>query len=431
MTTTYDPHHPAYLDEADVREELARVHDLCNGCRRCTDLCTVFPTLFEMLDGVRDHDAGLLTPSQQDRVSAPCYQCKLCYLNCPYVPGQHERAIDFPRLMQRATAMQWANGLVSAGEKRTTRILGRPRLLGRLATRASTGDGHGSLFRTAVSRLTGVSAVRLLSPTARQRFSTWFRERPKVSLVRAVGRVTVFPTCLVEYQQPVIGKDLVKVYERNGIECELTAAGCCGAALLDAGDVEHFRRVAEANVATLAAEVRTGTEIVVPQPTCSYAIRQEYPRHVGDALAADARLVADHTHDAAEYLVDIHASGHAALDIDFAGDVPDRITYHAPCRLRAQDIGLTSRDLLKLTGADVTVVQHCSGMGGTWGLRAGNEDVSVSVAARLGAEIESAGGDAVAGDCHFANTAIVEQTGRTPHHPLQIIARAYGIAEEL
>ena len=33
-----------------------------------------------------------------------------------------------------------------------------------------------------------------------------------------------------------------------------------------------------------------------------------------------------------------------------------------------------------------------------------------------------AGGDVVAGDCHLANTAIVEQTGRTAQHPLQVMA---------
>jgi hypothetical protein len=37
----------------------------------------------------------------------------------------------------------------------------------------------------------------------------------------------------------------------------------------------------------------------------------------------------------------------------------------------------------------------------------------------------------VAGDCHLANTAINEQIGQEPIHPLQLIARAYGIGEEI
>ncbi|HEY3484631.1 MAG TPA: hypothetical protein VGK49_04560, partial [Ilumatobacteraceae bacterium] len=100
------------------------------------------------------------------------------------------------------------------------------------------------------------------------------------------------------------------------------------------------------------------------------------------------------------------------------------------CHLRAQNIGLRSRDLLRLTGTTVKVVQQCSGTDGTWGLRSRNESVAVPMAQRLGAEIERAAGEAIAGDCHLANTAIREQTGRVPLHPIQLVARAYGIAEE-
>ena len=56
MTTTYDPYHPQYLDEGDVRAELTRVFDLCHGCRLCVNLCSSFPTLFEFAD--RDYDCS-------------------------------------------------------------------------------------------------------------------------------------------------------------------------------------------------------------------------------------------------------------------------------------------------------------------------------------------------------------------------------------
>ena len=38
--------------------------------------------------------------------------------------------------------------------------------------------------------------------------------------------------------------------------------------------------------------------------------------------------------------------------------------------------------------------------------------------------------DLVAGDCHLANTAITEGAGKQPVHPLQVLARAYGIQED-
>ncbi len=109
---------------------------------------------------------------------------------------------------------------------------------------------------------------------------------------------------------------------------------------------------------------------------------------------------------------------------------PRTVAYHTPCHLRAQNIGFKSRDLMKLTGAKVVLVQECSGVDGMWGLRAENVALSVPHAEKLGAAIARADAEVVAGDCHLANGAIVEQTGRVPMHPIQILARAYGIAPE-
>jgi glycerol-3-phosphate dehydrogenase subunit C len=289
------------------------------------------------------------------------------------------------------------------------------------------GAKPGTLVRKIVEKTAGVSSVRLLPPFARERFSTWFKRRPNVRIGKRQGRVALFPTCLVEYQEPTIGHDLVKVYERNGIEVTLADVGCCGAPWLHSGDVDRFVKVARKNVAELAAEVRKGKEIVVPQPTCGYVLKRDYRDYVP---GADASAVAEHTYDAAEYLMKVHRGDGTSLDTEFDGEVPDTITYHTPCHLRAQNIGLKSRDLMKLTGAKIKLVQQCSGIDGMWGLRAENAEISVPIAKKLGDEIVKAKGQVVAGDCHLANTAITEQTGEVPLHPIQVMARAYGITEE-
>ena len=235
MTTTYDPHHPLYLDEADVREEMTRVYDLCHGCRLCFKFCTSFPTLFDYVDRFDDQDAGRLTPAEQDQVVSECFQCKLCYINCPYIPELHEWALDFPRLMLRADAMRHANGHQPTKQKITNQAMARTDVIGTvgsltapIANKAIEAPS-GSFVRRAMAKTTGVSATRLLPPYAKQRFSTWFKKHTARLGRKRQGKVTVFPTCLVEYQDVQLGKDLVQVYERNGIECGATEAGCCGA----------------------------------------------------------------------------------------------------------------------------------------------------------------------------------------------------------
>jgi Fe-S oxidoreductase len=433
MTTTYDPHDPAYWDEADLRQELTRVYDLCHGCRLCFKFCTAFPSLFDMIDQHDDQDAARLTPAEQDRVVHECFNCKLCYVNCPYIPAQHEWAIDFPRLMSRAKAVEHEHGTPIAQARLTDQFLGRTDLLGKVGSATAplmnklTGT-PGSVPRKVMEKTVGIAAERVLPPYAKERFSTWFKKRARLRFSRRQGRVAIFPTCLVEYSDTGIGKDLVRVFEHNGIECSLPEGQmCCGAPWLHAGDVKRFTRHAEKNIKVLAMAVRDGNDIVVPEPTCSYVLKRDYKDYVG---GPDAELVARSTYDAAEYLMDVHKGEGGGLDTTFDGPVPEQITYHAPCHLRAQNIGLRSRDLLKLTGAKVTVVAECSGIDGTWGMRAENYDASRAVAKKMRIAIEKAGNDAVAGDCSLANGGIVQETGTTPMHPIRFVARAYGIPEE-
>lgn len=445
MTITYDPQDPAYWDETDLRGEMTRVFDLCHGCRMCFKLCPAFPSLFEMVDEFDDQDAARMTPAQQDRVVDECFNCKLCYVICPYIPGQSEWELDFPRLMLRAEQVRHRNEKQSLKAKLTTQALGRTDLAGKantaLAPLANKAIGTpGSATRKLMEKTVGIAAQRMLPPYARQRFSTWFTKRraagaataPGAGAAERTGTAVLFPTCIVEYQAPGVGQDLVKVCERNGVACELPEGEvCCGAPWLHAGDVDRFVEQGRKNVTILAEALRAGgpdATVVVPQPTCSYVLKNDYVDYIG---GPDAELVAARTKDAAEYLMGLHKDeGSPPLDTEFTGEVPEAVTYHAPCHLRAQNIGLKSRDLLKLTGTKITVVSECSGIDGTWGYRQENFDASRGVARKMANAVEKADNDAVAGDCHLANGAIVQETGRHPSHPVQFLARAYGIPEE-
>jgi glycerol-3-phosphate dehydrogenase subunit C len=437
VTTTYDPRDPAYHDLGDLRGELGRVFDLCHGCRLCLSLCPSFPTMFDAIDA-RDGAVDEMTPAEQDRVVDECYQCKLCYVKCPYVPP-HEWQLDFPRLMLRAVSArrEHEGGLAGLRERVTTEVLGRTDLLGRVASVAAPLANlalrtPGSGLRKAMDKLVGVSSQRVLPPFAKVRFSTWFEARAAAGGTRPgrpeQGKAAIFPTCLVEYQDPGIGHDLVKVYERNGVSCSLVdRAACCGAPFLHAGDFDGFLRQARRNLPGLIVAVRSGKDIVVPQPTCGYVLKRDYPEYLD---TDEARLVGEHTYDASEYLWRLHRGESTEIDTDFPGEVPESTAYHLPCHLQAQNIGMRSRDLLKLTGTKVTVVNKCSGIDGMWGLRSSNYELAKKVAGPLRDAIGRADADVVAGDCRLANGAITEETGRRVRHPLQQLARAYGIPEE-
>jgi glycerol-3-phosphate dehydrogenase subunit C len=424
----YDPLHDDYDNPSDARRERDRTFQICSDCRICVRLCPSFKSLFRMIDE-RDNgatDVTFLSDQQHRQVVDECYQCKLCYVVCPYTPGQEQEwKVDFPRLMLRSLTVQTKEHKPQKG----ARLLARTDLQGKLATSLATvvnATNRTKPMRFVMEKTTGISRERDIPTFTKVRFTKWFRSRrPKPAPAEAVTRdpVVLFPTCLVEYQQPAIGKAVVGVYERNGIACEVPEGQvCCGMPWLDAGDVDRFEEAAKRNVEALAPAVKEGKAVVVPQPTCAYVLKNEYADFLG---TDDARLVAENTFDVSEYLIVRHKE--AALDTSFDGTTYDTITWHAACHYRAQQIGPKCMDLMTLTGADVTMVERCSAIDGTWGLRAENVDMARQIAKPLMEAVSKADTDLVAGDCQLANTAIREGTGKQPIHPIQVLARAYGL----
>jgi Fe-S oxidoreductase len=234
----------------------------------------------------------------------------------------------------------------------------------------------------------------------------------------------LFATCTVDYNDPATGRATVGVLERNGVDVALPAQRCCGMPYLDGGALEEAKALIRENVSALAAEVRAGREIVVPGPTCSYMLKQEYPWLDG---SEDAKLVAANTRDVFEYLAKLHAAG--ALDTRFVRPLGE-VTYHVPCHLRAQNIGTKSADVLRLVpGTTVNVIERCSAVDGTWGFKKEYYELSLKVAKPL-FDAVAAGGPVTATDCPLAALQIAQGTGRAPRHPIRLLAEAYGLEDD-
>jgi len=421
LTTT------AFWDLGKVDTELRRVYDICAGCRRCLPLCPSFKVMFDRLDvEAVDGDVEKLPAADVKEVVDLCYQCKLCYNHCPYTPP-HRWAVDFPRLMLRARAAEARRTGVTLQD----RMLGNTDLVGKLGSLAaplSNWLNELAVHRAFMEAVAGIHRGRRLPKFHRPTFSTWFRSTAKPAAAEggrtATRKVALFATCSVEYNAPAVGRAAVRVLERNAVDVTVPEQRCCGMPYLDGGAVEQCRALVRANVRTLAEAVRDGREIVSPGPTCSYMLKQEYP-WLDDS--EDARLVAANTRDLFEYLARLLAEG--ALDTRFTRPV-GAVTYHVPCHLRAQNIGLKSADVLRaIPGATVHVVERCSAVDGTWGFKTQYFDLSMKLAQPLFDAVRAGGTSTVATDCPLAALQIAQGTGVEPRHPVQVLTAAYGIDE--
>ncbi len=408
-----------FLERAALDAELTRVFEKCHDCRRCLPLCPSFPALFDAIDA-HEQEAAALSDAERRRVIDLCYQCKLCYNNCPYHPP-HEWLIDFPKLMSRAKLVQAREEGIPLPE----RIGQRQDLLGKAS--CLTASLTNAAFRNRATRL----LMEKLSGIDRRWQMPSYQPRPvsrQLGDKRPAGpgrngRALLFGTCFVEYSEARTARAALQVLEHNGVAVEYGYEICCGAPFLHGGDLDSARRNAARLVEVLHREVRAGVPVLVPGPTCSYQIKHELPELCpGEA----AREVAARTYDLGEYLFEL------AREQKLNREFPRRfgkVAYHLPCHLKSQNIGFRSARLLGLVADEVEMLDHCSGVDGTWGMQARNFDLSQRIADKLVHSIERGEPERVATDCPLAALRIEQRTGRRADHPVILLRDAYGLGE--
>jgi glycerol-3-phosphate dehydrogenase subunit C len=421
----HDPKSEAFWDRKDLRREMLRVFDVCQGCRLCFKFCPSFPSLFNAIDDAHDGETDKLTDAEMREVVDLCFQCKLCFVNCPYTPDQnHPFQVDFPRLMLRDRMVRAREEGVTAQD----RFLGNPDLtgaIGSLTTPFSNWAIRSPFARRLMEKTIGVHRDREIPRFHRTTFERWFRKCEKRLARRSKGtggKVALFYTCSVNYNEPDIGRSAVQVLAHHDVAIVIPEQRCCGMPYLDGGDYAGAMENLRFNVRSMRRFADDGYSIVALQPTCSYVLRKEYPWL---EATEGSRAVASATTDICEFLMKLHAEG--KLDTAFKSS-PGRVLYHFPCHLKAQQIGQKSRELLQLIpGCQVDTIDRCSGMDGTWGMKRQYYEASRKVASPIILRAEESRPDRICSDCALAGLQIRQGSVARAAHPVEILREAYGL----
>ena len=414
---TYNPNLPLYWDRNALAGELARVYEICHGCRLCFNLCPSFPALFQAVDRHQD-GVRALSAAEHDRILDTCYQCKLCYVKCPYTPDdRHPFQLDFPRLLTRAAAIRRR----ARGAGLRELMLARPELVGRLGKAAAgfaNWAGRRPLLRRGMELLLGIHREKCLPDFHAETFEDWFRKQPAPA--GDPSKAVLFTTCFVNYHNPQVAKDAVDVFSRCGVALSCPRQNCCGMPALESGDLDLAKTRARSNIESLLPHAQAGKKILAVNPSCSYMMRKEYPGLDGSQAA---RTVAAAVMDLCEYLFLLKQQNSFSRDFR---STPGRIAYHLPCHLKAQNIGFRSRDLMRLIpGTSVQLIDHCCGHDGTWAMKKEFFPLSLLAGRRAFDAVKEAEPEWTATDCPLAALQFEQALGRRPIHPIQVLARAY------
>jgi len=423
---------PDFYSEGSLFKEMERVFDLCHGCRRCVSLCHSFPTLFDLVDNSPTLEVDGVKHEEYWQVVDHCYLCDLCFMTkCPYIPP-HPWNIDFPHLMLRAKAVKFQKGEVKLRDKILTstdtvgKLAGIP-VVSEIVNTANKLKPTRKVLESVLEVHAEARVPEYHANTLRKRL----RDRVGAQAVGEAagptqGKVVLFATCYGNRNEPVIGEDLVAVFEHNGIPVTLAEKEqCCGMPKLELGDLEAVARAKEVNIPQLAKLVEEGWDIVAPVPSCALMFKQELPLMFPDD--AEVQRVSKAIFDPFEYLMHRHKAG--KLNTDFKHPL-GKVAYHAACHQRVQNVGSKTREVLSLIPqTEVTAIERCSGHDGTYAVKKEFHEFSMKIVKPVVNLVKRAEADHYGSDCPMAGHHIEHGMADGSHteHPMSLLRKAYGI----
>ena len=426
-----DFNHPDFLNQKKLDDEMRRVFDICHGCRRCFNLCDSFPKLFDMIDESKDENVESLTSDQFEPVVDACTLCDMCFMTkCPYVPP-HEFDLDFPHLMLRYRTLQ----------KKNNKLSSIPMQLAKIDRNAKIGvmfsifinwvtSTKNKFLRKILELLVGIDKKAALPKYNSETFTNYFRKNNKsisIEVPKIDRKVVIYSTCFVNFNKKDTGIAALKVLKKNGVEVEEAYPGCCGMPFLEQADLPKVVEQAKKISKDLLEWVDKGYRVVTLTASCGLMLKFEWPLLLPNNQ--DIKKLSKNISDIDEYIVDISNKEGLAKGIQ---EIDGGVTVHHACHARAQNMGIKSRDMLKLIpNVKIDVVERCAGHGGTFGVMKETHKLAVKVGNPAVRQIKNKKNKYMVSDCPLAANHLkqLEQDTKISNdealHPIELLAKAY------
>jgi glycerol-3-phosphate dehydrogenase subunit C len=139
----------------------------------------------------------------------------------------------------------------------------------------------------------------------------------------------------------------------------------------------------------------------------------------------DTLLVAQHTYDFNEFVLELLERGELNLDLR---PIPLSLPYHVPCQYKGHRLGKPGLEVMDLIPGLRVSDSHatCCGIAGTYGYKQEKYDIAMQVGKPLFDFINKSGAPAAICDSETCRWQITHATGLPAVHPVELLAAAYG-----
>lgn len=389
----------------------------CMKCTICTMYCPVlrvnplFPGPKQAgPDGER---LRLKNPAYYDDTLKYCLNCKQCEVACP----SGVRVGDIIQLARYRYGRNHFN--------LRNYFLANTDLVGTLASKVSRLSNSVlsmNLTKLALDGVLGVSRQRTFPPYTSETFEHWFRKQCLESQTAFSRQVAYFHGCYVNYNFPLLGRQMVEVLNAFGVGVRLLDNECCcGLPQISNGFYKRARHQGERNLGSIRQALGSGcSHILATSSSCCFTLRDEYP-HV---LLMDNQDVRDSVELVTRYI--FRSLERGDFKVAFREDFNASLCYHRPCHLRRMGWEVYTVKLLEMIpGLRLKLLNPvCCGISGTYGFKKENYALSQEVGSELFSQIESSGCQAVCTECETCKWQIEMSTTKKVLHPISVLHEA-------
>lgn len=373
----------------------------CIRCASCLNVCPVYRLVGGHVFGYV-YTGGIGTiltawfnrATQTESIQGLCIQCGNCRQVCP-------ASIDIPKLIMELRRRQVDEHGRSPLQKAALAVVNNRRVFHRVLRAASVAQrpmARQGFLRHLPLFLSDATQARSLPAIARK---PWRDVVGEIDQPRSERKAAFFAGCLIDFVYPEMGRAVVKVLNRAGVEVVFPQGQtCCGAPARFAGAPDAARQSVKANLEALLAEP---TDWVVSAcPTCTASLKNEYLAALeswgDDDLREAARELAAKTVDFSSLVKRLVDEGRLDLDRDAPAGT---VTYHDSCHLkRTLGADRPPREVLARGGFQLTEMfeaDTCCGMGGLYTLKF--PEISQRILGRKLENVRATGASVVAVDC--------------------------------
>jgi glycolate oxidase iron-sulfur subunit len=338
----------------------------CVHCGFCTATCPTYQVLGDELDSPRGRIYLIKDMLENNRKPDAkvvkhvdrCLSCLACMTTCPsgvnymhlvdhareYIEQNYNRPL-FDRVM-RATLAQ-----ILPYEKRFRFAMRSAQLVKPLAP----------IMPAKIRNMVEFAPKKLPIPS--------LNDKPQVFPAEGTRRkrVALMTGCAQKALDTDINDATIRLLRRHGCEVVVAnGAGCCGALTHHMGKTKQSHASAAKNISAWMSELNgDGLDaIVINTSGCGTTVKDYGHMFVDDALADDAKTIANLAKDISEVMIDLELK---------QTNVPNmRVAYHAACSLQhGQGIKTHPKTLLKQAGFTVVEPKDshlCCGSAGTYNL---------------------------------------------------------------